>query len=448
MNAHKFGSPTYTLVSIGAAVCLLAGSYTVQASELEGTGIRISGFGTLGVVQSEAPEGWGFLRNLEQPPSTRSTRFDIDSRLGVQLNYAASSQIELVGQFLATRRGPEAALSDAVEWAFAACRPNADLAIRAGRLNLDQFVMSDYRNVGFAYLYARPPVEFYGVIPSNLDGTDVSQTWHFDDVRWRAKGFLGRSKSVAIALDKVFGVALTRESDGLLLRAGWSRAKFAHNSPALTPLFEGLDQIRALPVPTVAAEAVKIRNDLDLAAEPLVYATLGLTYEHGQWQYAAEITRPSVGKANIRAGYASVGRRIGKLTLFGMVSSGNSDLSALATPAWDALLTPLIGPASAAQAQMLGAVAADAANQSIRQTTYSLGGRWDIHPRVAFKAQWDYVKVKANGGYLWSSATSDPASATIATVLLVRAVCKPAVLADAERGRGLVHGAQPQLSKR
>lgn len=372
----------------------------------------------MGVVHSQAPQGWGFNRSVEQRPSERSTRADVDSRLGVQVNYAASSQIELVGQLLATRRSPDAPASDAIEWAFAAYRPTADLTIRVGRLNLDQFVMSDYRNVGFAYLYARPPVEYYGTVPSNLDGADVTRTWRFDDVRWRVKGFVGRSKTVGIRLTDAFGLAITRESDGLLLRAGWSRANLANNSDGLTPLLDGLDHIRALPMPSIAAEATALRAAIDLATKPVTYATLGMSYETGPWQTAVEITRITLGKSNIKAGYASIGRRIGEVTVFGMVSGSGSGTVGVETPAWGVQLAPLIGSAAAQQAQVLGATVAYVASQSTRQTTYALGARWDIHPRLASKVQWDHVKIKANGGYLWSGATSDPGSANIATVLL------------------------------
>ncbi len=418
MNPHQLGSRRFSLATLGAAMYLFAGTCPAQSSEPDSGSLRISGFGTLGVVHAKAPAGWGFLRSTEQPSSTRDTRLDIDSRLGIQLNYTASPQIELVGQMLATRRAPDSPVSDAVEWAFAAYRPTADLTFRLGRLNLDQFVMSDYRNVGFAYLYARPPVEYYGTIPSNLDGADVTRTWHLGDALWRAKGTIGRSKTGGVPLTDAIGIALTRESDGLLLRAGWSRAKFSHNFNRLAPLLDGLAQVQALPIPSVSAEASALRRDLDLAAEPLTYATLGLTYEQAEWQYAVELTRIALGTTNLKAGYVSVGRRLGEFTLFGIVSGANSGAAAVATPAWGGLLAPVIGPAAAQQVQVLGATAAYAASQSIRQSTYSLGGRWDFHPRMALKVQWDHVQIKANGGFLWSNATGDPGSANVATVLM------------------------------
>lgn len=419
MQPYTSGKRTPPTATIGFALCLLAGTSMAQSSVADGSGIRFSGFGTVGIVHAEAPAGWGFLRSLEQPASTRTTRGDVDSRLGVQLNYAVNAQVELVGQLLATRRLPSASAGDTVEWAFAAYRPTADLTLRAGRLNLDQFLMSDYRNVGFAYLYARPPVEYYGTIPTSLDGVDATRTWRFDDVQWRVKGYVGRSRTVGVPLNDAFGVAIARESDGLLLRVGWSRAKLTRNYDSLAPLLDGLAQVGALPIPAVAAQATALRSGLDLTTKPLTYAALGASYERGAWQTAAEVTRVTFGNTTLKAGYASIGRRVGAVTLFGIVSGADSGTPAVAAPAWAAVLDPVIGPAAAQQVQALGAAAAYVANQSMRQTTYALGARWDVHPRMAVKLQWDHVKIATNGGfYLWSNATSDPASANVTTVLL------------------------------
>ena len=418
MNPYNIVRPAWFVSVVGAALCLFGGTCTAQSSEPGGDGIRFSGFGTVGVTHAAAPAGWGFLRTTEQPASDRSTRFDLDSRLGAQVNYAASPEIELVAQMLVTRRVAGTPAADSLEWAFAAYRPTADLTLRAGRLNLDQYVMSDYRNVGFAYLYARPPVEFYSSVPSNLDGVDITHTWTSGESRWRAKGFFGRSRIIGIPLNGTFGFSLSREVDGLLLRASWSRTQLAYNYRDLTPLIDGLDQVRALPIPSVSAEATALRNVLDLAARPVTYATMGATYERAQWQVAAEIAQITLGTSRGTSGYVSLGRRIGEVTVFGVVSVADANTPVAPIPTWGTTLAPVIGPAAAQQAQLLGAVAAQAANRTPRQTTYSLGARWDMHPRLALKVQWDRVDIRQNGSFLWSNATQDPGRANIATALL------------------------------
>ena len=382
-------------------LCLFGGTCTAQSSEPGGDGIRFSGFGTVGVTNATTPAGWGFLRTTEQPASDRNTRFDLDSRLGAQVKYVASPEIELVAQLLVTRRVTGTPAADSLEWAFAAYRPTTDLTLRAGRLNLDQYVMSDYRSVGFAYLYARPPIEFYSSIPSNLDGVDITRTWTSGESHWRAKGFFGRSRIIGIPLNGTFGFSLSREVDGLLLRTSWSRTQLAYNYRDLTHLIGGLDQVRALPIPSVSAEAAALRDVIDLASRPVTYATVGATYERAQWQVAAEVARITLETSRGATGYVSLGRRIGEVTVFGVVSVADANTPVAPIPNWGVTLAPVIGAAAAQQTQLLGAVAAESANRTPRQTTHSLGARWDMHPRLALKVQWDRVDIRQNGSFLW-----------------------------------------------
>lgn len=423
MTSPRPGRSIFSLAALGSALCLLAAACPAQDGgrdrEGVGGGVRLSGFGTFGLAHVTAPADWGYARSVDQRSGTRRTRADVDSRLGVQLNYAPAPSFELVGQLLGMSRFSGAADGDAVEWAFAAYRPTGSLAIRAGRLNIDQFVMSDYRNVGFAYPYVRPPVEYYGSIPTALDGVDVAYSWDLADSQWRLKAFAGRSKTHGLRLDEAFGLSIARESGGLLLRAGWSRADLAHNPQTIEPLMSGLGQLAAsVPVPALADQALALQRQLDLKARPLVYATLGMSWDEGEWVLALELTRMSIGRSAVRAGYASVARRVGDVTVFGIVSGAGSNGSTMQAPQWEAMLGPLAGPVLAQQAQLLGNAAAHAASQTLRQTTISLGARWDLSPRLALKLQWDRVRVGVNGGYLWDQSRGERGRARVGTLLL------------------------------
>ena len=411
---------------VGTTLCLFACASVAQASEVNEGDIRVSGFGTVGIVHADAPAGWGYRRDIGQPANSGGTRADIDSRLGLQLNYAPTRQFELVGQVLATRRSQYAADSDSIEWAFAAYRPQPDVALRVGRLNLDQFLMSDYRNVGFAYRFARPPVEFYGSLPTSLDGADMARVWNVAGTQWRLKAFAGRAHSGDLSINggtevrPVYGAMASREADGLLLRVGLTRAGLATSAPALQPLLDGMSGLSALPVADVAAQAGALRSRLDFAGAHATYATLALSYELQDWQWTTEFTRvtghPVV---NFAAAYAGVGRRFGPVTVFGGVSRIRSAEEPVDTPAWAAALAPVLGAAGAQQAQFLGAAAALAANMTAaNQRTLSLGARWDLHSQLALKLQWDRVRIDANGGRLWANTTADAGHANVSSVVL------------------------------
>lgn len=420
MTAPKLQAFPRLRAAVGAALGLCACASMAQLPEPAGSGFRISGFGTLGVVHADAPAGWGFLRDVNQPANSGGTRADIDSRLGVQINYAPSAQVELVGQVIAARRAPSAKASDALEWAFAAYRPTDALTLRGGRLNVDQFLMSDYRNVGFAYLFARPPVEFYSVVPTSLDGADAAWTWNTGGAQWRAKVFSGSSKSYGIQFRPLVGLMVSRQADGLLLRAGLTRSQIGSSPASLQPLLDGLGSLSALPVADVAAQAAALRTRLDFAGGHAQFATMGMSYEHENWQWAAELMRVS-GQASLNfvGGYVGLGRRFGPVTVFGLASGIKSLAQPAETPAWGAALAPVLGPANAQQAQLLGEAGAFAANRiGVNQRSLSLGVRWDVQPQIALKVQWDHVRIGTNGSLLWANGTLNSGRADVGTVVL------------------------------
>src|SRR5690606_35729483 len=60
-------------------------------------------------------------------------------------------------------------------WAFAKARISDELSLRVGRVGLPVFMISDYRNVGYANHGVRPPAEVYSQVPFiSIDGLDLS----------------------------------------------------------------------------------------------------------------------------------------------------------------------------------------------------------------------------------------------------------------------------------
>jgi hypothetical protein len=412
-----------------AAACLalglaaLAGPGAAQSADPGGSTLRFSGFGSLGLAHVDAPEGWVYRREVSQALEARQSRVDLDSRLGLQVNYAPSTSFELVAQANLRRRAPAAEDTDPIEWAFAAYRPHADWSLRLGRINLDAFLISDYRSVGFAYPYARPPVELYGAMPTSLDGADASRVWNDSSGQWRAKVFLGNAQVNFEQVNKLklpglLGGMVSREAGGLFTRVSLMWTPVDYVTPALQPLLAGLGNLAALPVPAVANQAADLRKRLELKDGKQLYLSFGTRYEMGDWVLSGELTRVT-GPIAYSAGYVSVGWRVGPATIFGVASRQTSPSEPLAAPAWQAQLAPLVGPAVAAQAQFLGSASARAINGlSPRQSTFALGTRWDLGSQMALKVQWDHIRVAADGGTLWGRSTPQAARANVGTVVL------------------------------
>lgn len=395
--------------------------------------LRFNGYGTVGLSWLDQPHDWGFRRDISEsgdPGKDVSAR--IDSRLGLQLNYAVSERIELVTQAVLRARNDHSA-SAAFEWAFAAFRPTPDWTVRLGRVNPDAFLLSDYRNVGFAYPWVRPEVGFYGTIPLyTIVGGDVAKSWVDGGALWRAKAFYGGGK-IAIAphkegpgatsqLDPTMGLSLTRELDGLTLRASVARARVAARGvQQLEQLDQGLAAMGALPIPRLQAEVAEYRRRLALEPAYLNFLQLGARYEGDDWLWSAEFANiwGKYAAGRMLNGYFSLGRRWGPVTLYGVVAASRSRDSVMQPPQWGAMLGPVIGPEMAALAQMAGDGAAMAINaHRQQQRSLSLGMRWDLAPRVALKMQWDRYLVAANGTRAFRNAANQAGSVNVASVVL------------------------------
>ena len=427
MNLKKCFPLSNLPACLAGVLGLLASAVASQPATSLTQDLRFSGFGTIGVARIEAPEGWAYGREASQPQNINPNRADLDTRLGLQLNYAPSAKFELVGQAILTRRPDSASDSNAVEWGFAAYRPSPEWTLRLGRVNLDSFTLSDHRNVGFAYAFARPPIEFYAQLPSSLDGADIERVWNRDGARWRTKAFYGRSKIAyddpnrAATFRDSFGWFISREADGLTLRLNVSQARVGIAVPAeARPLFDGLRGLSELPLADVAAQASALLQRLSVDGIKHSYVSRGTQYELGHWLLAGELMRvrgsPS---SSFSAGYASVARRFDAVTVYTVASRIASSTPAVVTPDWAVPLTPVIGPAAAQQAQFLGSTAATLANNfRAQQDTLSLGARVDLGPQMALKVQWDRIRVAPDGSVLWGNASAQPARARMTSVSL------------------------------
>ena len=418
---HRPRRPARRALLAATLLAALASTASAQDANPGTADLRMNGFGTLGVVDVLPHGDWGFRRDINQ--SARHDdhlRADVDSRLGLQAAWRLDPQFELVGQVVLKPRAREAADDESLTEAFAAWRPAPEWEIRAGRTSPDLFLLADVRNVGFAYPWMRPSVDFYGWMPaSTLDGADVSRQWQLGDARLRAKLFAGRA-SVTIAsvhdngddhgnIRPLLGGTLALDAGGLTVKATLAQARTrSRDAAALTQAWNGLDALTHVPVPLVAAQAAQIRDSFSPSVLVTRYAALGVSWDVSPWQLQAELARIT---GNFEAssawyGYASVARRIEDLTFFTMVGLARASRAPLPEPQWTAALAPVVGPAAAAGAQALAANVAGQYN-SIRenQGSLSFGARWDVGAQIALKLQYDAVRVNAYGGGLWGFNT-------------------------------------------
>lgn len=396
--ARHTGSATIAIAGIFAG--LMSYGIAVHAE-----GFTFSGFGSAGIVHENVRDA-AFTRNITQPqPEDSDTSYLTDSLLGLQANYVISPQLEAVGQ-LVLRDQKYGNFNRSLEWAYLKWRPDTNVDLRFGRVGADTFMLSDYRHVGFAQLWARPPGEFYGWIPIfSINGADASYRFRTGNTYWQLKSQLGNSKSqlptgpdtnYSFEADKFRSLSLRAENGPWQFMTAITALRVGSEAvPSL--LTNGLAMVGGIGVPAISAEAQALNKGLWTEGASVRYLTFGGSYQDGPWQVQAEIAKVRSDSQLLPSGvsaYIVAGRRFGSVTPYAVLSTFHSDDAATRAQAdWSAL-----GPA----AVILQNAAIGAHNSNrIDQNGVALGMRWDINSRTALKLQWDRKEIEANGYGLW-----------------------------------------------
>lgn len=384
------------------ALCwLLAFAASAEAS---GRG-HVSGFGSFAYSHDDAADA-AMLRDSTQPvTSGTDSSLRSDSILGLQAGYRFSPALEVVSQIVWRDRVDSHGRS-LIDWAYLAWRPAESVDLRLGRVGLDAFMLSDYRSVGYAQPWVRPPREFYGRIPMHsIDGFDAA--WRFDaaGMRWTAKMQVGRAdselptdddKHFTLKVRRFHDLTLQAERNDWQFRLGYAAFRL-DSEPDIGPLKAALGTVAAGPYGAISEEAAALNADLRLKGTRVRYLSLGAAYDDGRWQIQGEMARITADSKFVSKGigaYLSVGYRLGRITPYAVIAGFRPERSGReAINDWSGL-------GAGAQATQNGAVAA-LNSFRIDQKTLSLGMRWDFSDRAAVKTQWDRSFVDARGYGLW-----------------------------------------------
>lgn len=402
---------------------LAAGTAGAAASDHELSPWQLSGYGTLSYSRDDRSD-LAAIRDFTQRPSNgqnTGATWRLDSRLGLQLAYRFAPQVEGVVQAVA-RDQINNSISNSFDLAYLDFQLGANRAARLGRIGYAPFLMSDHRNLGYAYPWVRPPREFYSWIPIfSLDGGELTHDFFQGDSRWRLRAQIGRSgfdipmgnDTFAFKADQLWSLALSHQRGPWRLQAGFSGFRSRDEAAPLAPLYSGLDQLAALNLPGISAEAAQLRHDSSFAGTRVRYYTLGAAYDDGTWLGQAELgystTSAAIATAS-RSGYLAGGRRFGDWMPYLLLSASRPDKSTL-TPGSD---WATIGQAGF---QTIAYSVVNSTRQD--QETLSLGTRWDFNSRAALKLQWDHSRIHPQGYALWFRSLETNSRASTVNLLTV-----------------------------
>lgn len=372
------------LIITALAVALLAYPTFSQADKTEAPRFTLNGFGTLGVVHSDEDQA-DFATNLFVPEGVGHTRAwspEVDSRLGLQLTANLTPRLTGVLQLITEQRYDDN-YTPSVEWANLKYDITPDLSVRIGRMVQSIFMVSQYRNVGYATPWVRPPQEVYRVIPvTNFDGIDFSFRSRFDVYTNTLRGTYGRKVSKLpdgseVTASDSMSLTNTLEWGDTTLSASYGI--FHLTIDGINPLFDAFKQF--------GPEGKAIADRYDVDDKRFEVMALGARYDPGDWFVMGELVQSNSDTfiGDSRAWYVTGGYRFGTVTPYltlarVWVDSSTSD-PGLSLGGLPPSLAGLADGLNAGLNGLLGSVA--------QQKSVTLGTRWDFAQNVALKVQYE-----------------------------------------------------------
>jgi len=366
---------------------------------------RLSGFGTLGVSRTNTDEalfnypgqGGGVDKQMGLEP---------DTKIGVQGSYKFTNTVSGTAQVL-TKYRASGQYQPEFEWAFAKWQALPSLSVRGGRIGAPYFMISDFRDVGYANTAIRPPLDVYGQVPvSSFDGADVSYQTELAGANVTATLWGGNSRAEfsssltsngsavdpsVIKVKNSLGLNLQAELDnGLTVRLGHAGGALSVESTVADQIIGGArTNFGGIAPNDVAA----IANTLTTEGARASFSGIGLAYDQNNIVLATEFTKRKVKKGYIPSTtgwYVLGGYRFGNILPYVIVSKIKVDDPNATMPSTPTV-TAVAGGGSAGARTLLGGMQAVLNSQKLEQRTLSVGARWDISRSLALKAQFDRV---------------------------------------------------------
>lgn len=351
-------------------------------------------FGTLGVAHS-SEEKADFISTGFKPNGagySQAWSLDVDSLIAGQLTARITPKLSAIVQVIAEQNYDDT-YTPHVEWANIKYQFTPDFSVRAGRIVLPVFMVSDSRKVGYSNPWVRTPVELYSLVPiTTSDGVEASYRIRVSEFTNTFQASYSRSTTKLPAASRggsvkakdAWGISYTGEYRNATIHLAYHRTnKLIYES--IKPLFDGFRQF--------GAEGIVIADRYDPNDKPVTFIGIGGIYDPGAWFVTAEwgYTKSNSLLGERTAWYVSGGYRFGKFTPY--LTYAQRDVhSNTSDPGLTLSVLPpfLAGSAAALNANLNASLA----SQPVQQTI-SFGTRWDFMENFDLKLQFDHTDIGA-----------------------------------------------------
>jgi hypothetical protein len=396
---------------IGTLLVLII-SLLCTPSSSANTDVRFSGFANIHATYSDNDE-LGFRSQIVNS-SRDGVSLAPDSVLGLQANIKFNSDWDAVGQVIVQDRF-DAHFSNLLELAFIRYSLNRNTQIKVGRFSTQSYLFTDFRYVGHAASWTRPPVEMYSQIGSlgNMDGINLNYRYSIGDSLAKVNLAYGQSD---IRNDESAGKFRSQYKKlatiNFEIQGDDWRVQSAYMSARLGGIiFPNSDLIRASlsQSPPILQPFYQSISDAFLPEdEPVSYFSIGGRYMFDNWELLAEYGDYSSDFAlsrGTRSGYVSAGYYINDFVpyvIFAKNKNKNVD-DIIDIEALQNVLPPQLVGLLIPEATLVNQTAS---NNHVDQESISVGLRWDINSAYAFKIEINHYRLGDSGSGLFSFASA------------------------------------------
>lgn len=392
--------------SVFVITCLL---FSICSAGNVNAQVSVNGFATVGYTSSNADD-LVFRSAINRWPEEGSN-FKTESALGLQLNYQVSDKVDIVVQSLLENKNYDQVM-DYFEMAFVRYQFDRNWSARAGRINYNAYLLSEYVHVGYSYLWAAPPMEYY--TPSSnlsyIDGAEVQYRKSYSSGVLQAALAVGTSKADVINnrtnyfldYDYVINGSIMFETEEWTLKGSLSQFHGKRSFfGSLNTFQQDLTQIP----PAWWPEAGAMAADLDFAGKHVNYVALGYSYNDSKFIFMAEMAMLDVEWSvlgNLAYGYASIGYIWGDFTPYLTLAMINTTdkRNVIEEPDYAEVTDPTAIPDLA---RMYFGYQYLLDISRIEQSSAAIGIRWDFAANWALKAQLTAFELQGPGYGMWGS---------------------------------------------
>jgi hypothetical protein len=374
-------APAVAVVIVASTFTMLATAQAADAPDL-----AFNGFGTIGVVRSSEDRA-DFVADTFRPEGAGHSgdwSAKVDSRLGLQLTTGLTPRLTGVAQLVLEQRYDDT-FKPTVEWANLKYEFTPEFYLRAGRSVLPGVLISEYRKVGYALPWVRPPQEVYRLQAlTSSDGLDAGYSYRLGEFSNTIRANVGRRDvkspgGVESNVRDLFVLSGSAERGPLSLQLTYQHARLTVQG--VEALFDAFRQF--------GPEGEEIADRFDFDRKTVEFVGFGASYDSGDWflmsEFAKFYSRTFLGDSH--GWYVTGGYRLGDFTPYLTVARMQVD-TATSHPGLtlDGLPPPLVEIAAGLNAALNHLLETSPAQKSI-----SLGTRWDFARNLALKAQFDYL---------------------------------------------------------